>query len=123
MIKLIINNSLFNVKCPMTDKDISDGMMGKKFDDDFNGMLFLMKKSNHSFWMVDCIVHLDIIFIDNNVITKIHKNCKPCLDSTGSECERYRGYGDMVLEINGGDCDKYNIREGMSIEYPTKLMI
>ena len=123
MVKLIINNSLFNVKCPMTDKDISDGMMGKKFNDDFNGMLFLMKKSSHSFWMVDCIVHLDIIFIDNNVITKIHKNCRPCSDSTGSDCDRYRGYGDMVLEINGGDCDKYGIKEGMSIEYPTKLEI
>ena len=49
----------------------------------------------------------------------------PCHGShyDSSECERYRGYGDMVLEINGGDCDKYNIREGMSIEYPTKLMI
>jgi hypothetical protein len=29
----------------------------------------------------------------------------------------------MVLEINGGDCDKYGIKEGMSIEYPTKLEI
>ena len=32
MIKLIINNNLFDVKCPMNDKDISNGMMGKKFD-------------------------------------------------------------------------------------------
>jgi uncharacterized membrane protein (UPF0127 family) len=123
MVKLIINNSLFDVKCPMTDKDISNGMMGKKFNADFNGMLFLMKEGNHSFWMVDCIVHLDIIFIDNNVITKIHKNCKPCSDKTGVKCERYRGYGDMVLEINGGDCDKYGIKEGMSINHPTKLGI
>ena len=34
----------FNVKCPMNDKDISNGMMGKKFDGDFNGMLFLMEE-------------------------------------------------------------------------------
>lgn len=106
----------------MTDKDISNGMMGKKFDGEYNGMLFLMETGNHSFWMVDCIIYLDIIFIEDGVITKIHKNCKPCSDTTGSECERYRGYGDMVLEINGGDCDKYNIREGMKIQYPTKLM-
>lgn len=123
MVKLIINNSLFNVKCPITDKDVSNGMMGKKFDGDFNGMLFIMKRGNHSFWMVDCITNLDIIFINNNRITKIHKNCPPCSDSTGVDCERYKGYGDMVLEIKGGDCDRYNIGEGMIIGYPTKLGI
>lgn len=123
MIKLIINNNLFDVKCPMNDKDISNGMMGKKFDKNFNGMLFLMDSGNHTFWMVDCIINLDIIFIDNNVITKIHKNCIPCNDSGGFNCERYRGYGDMILEINGGDCDKYNIKEGMPIKYLTKLTI
>jgi uncharacterized membrane protein (UPF0127 family) len=120
MVKLIINNNLFNVKCPMTDKDVSNGMMGKKFDGNFNGMLFLMKSGDHSFWMVNCVTRLDIIYIDNNVITKIHKNCGPCLDSSGLDCDRYTGRGDMVLEINGGDCDKYDIKEGMSIKYLTK---
>jgi uncharacterized membrane protein (UPF0127 family) len=104
--ELVINNNLFNVKTVMTRKDIERGMMGKKFNKDFNGMLFLMDDKEHSFWMKDCITSLDIIFIKDNKITKIHKNCKPCKTE---DCERYSGKGDMILEINGGDCDKYDI--------------
>jgi uncharacterized membrane protein (UPF0127 family) len=68
--ELIVNNNLFNVKCVITTKDIQKGMMGKKFDKSFDGMLFIMKDSNHSFWMKDCIISLDIIFIKNNKSTK-----------------------------------------------------
>ena len=76
--ELVINNNLFNVKTIMTPRDIQKGMMGRKFDKNFNGMLFLMQDKKHSFWMKDCITSLDIIFIKDNKITKIHKNCKPC---------------------------------------------
>jgi uncharacterized membrane protein (UPF0127 family) len=37
-----------------------------------------MDDKEHSFWMKNCITSLDIIFIKNNKITKIHKECKPC---------------------------------------------
>ena len=40
-----INNNLFNLKTVFTDRDTQQGMMNKKFDDTFDGMLFLMK--NH----------------------------------------------------------------------------
>jgi uncharacterized membrane protein (UPF0127 family) len=110
--ELIVNNNLFNVKCVMTSKDIQKGMMGKKFNKDFDGMLFMMKNGDHSFWMKSCIIPLDIIFIKNNRITKIHNNCKPC---TTPECDRYKGSGDMVLELKGGTCIKYDITEGDTI--------
>ncbi len=61
--ELVINNNLFNVKTVMTRKDIERGMMGKKFNKHFNGMLFLMDDKEHSFWMKDCVTSLDIIFI------------------------------------------------------------
>jgi uncharacterized membrane protein (UPF0127 family) len=106
--ELLINNNSFTVKTMITPKDIQNGMMGKKFDNQFNGMLFILTDGEHSFWMKDCIVNLDIIFINNNTITKIHKNCKPC---KGNNCLRYKGFGDMVLEIKGGSSDLYDIQE------------
>lgn len=106
---LVINDNMFNVKCVMTPKDIQKGMMGKDFDDSFDGMLFLMDDKNHSFWMKNCITNLDIIFIKNGIISKIHHNCKPCKTKN---CNYYKGSGDMVLELSGNTCKKYDITEG-----------
>lgn len=117
MLNVIINNNIFNVKCLLNEKDVSNGMMGKKFDQGYDGMLFLMDRDDHSFWMVNCITPLDIIFIDGNIITKIHKNCKPCFNKSESDCDRFKGYGDMVLEIKGGDCDRYGISDGMKVNF------
>lgn len=106
---IIINNNKYTVKPVMTNKDIAKGMMNKKFDNEFDGMLFMMEDDSHSFWMKNCIIPLDIIFIKNNKISNIHHNCKPC---NTSHCERYKGSGDMVLEIPGGQCKEYDINEG-----------
>jgi len=110
--KVKINNNLFDVKTVLTSKDAQQGMMGKKFDG-FDGMLFFMKNEPHSFWMKNCVVHLDIIFIDDNKIVKIHHNCKPCFEE---ECENYRGDGDLVLELPGGSCKQYKIKDGDQVE-------
>ena len=112
--KAKINNNLFNLKTVFTDKDTQQGMMNKKFDDTFDGMLFLMKNEPHSFWMKNCIINLDIIFIKDDVITKIHHNCPPCKTK---ECENYCGEGDMILEVQGGTCKKLGIKSGDTIVY------
>ena len=107
--ELIINNNLFNVKCVLTKKDITEGMMYKKFDNTFDGMLFFMRDGEHHFWMKNCVIPLDIIFIKANSIYKIHHNCKPCFTN---ECDHYSGEGDLVLEVLGGTCNRYDIKEG-----------
>jgi uncharacterized membrane protein (UPF0127 family) len=107
--EILLNNNLLNVKCVINSKDIQKGMMGRKFSENFDGMLFLMKNKDHSFWMKDCIIPLDIIYINDNRITKIHSNCKPCKEEP---CKRYTGKGDMVLEVSGGFCENYGIEVG-----------
>jgi uncharacterized membrane protein (UPF0127 family) len=109
--QLIVNDNIFDVKCVFTEKDIQNGMKNKKFDD-FDGMLFIMNGNYHNFWMKDCIIPLDIIFINDNLITKIHHDCNPCKTET---CKTYSGNGDLVLELPGGSCKKYKINEGDSI--------
>jgi uncharacterized membrane protein (UPF0127 family) len=111
---IIINNNKYTVKPVITQKDISNGMMNKKFNNSFDGMLFIMEDGDHSFWMKNCIIPLDIIFIKNNQVTEIHHNCLPCKKE---ECERFEGYGDMILEIPAGHCEEYNIVEGNRITF------
>jgi len=111
---LQIKNNKFKVKSVITQKDTQKGMMGRDFDDDFNGMLFLMDKGAHGFWMKDCVIPLDIIFINGNTITKIHHNCPPC---KSNDCPSYVGTGDSILELKGNTCKELGIKEGDIIRY------
>jgi uncharacterized membrane protein (UPF0127 family) len=112
--ELIINKNKFKVKTVISSKDTSRGMMNKQFDDTFNGMLFIMSEGEHCFWMKNCIISLDIIFIDNDTITEIHSNCSPCKTK---DCENYCGEGDMILELQGGTCKKLGIKIGDKINH------
>ena len=107
--KLKINNLTLNAKLAISREDKEKGMMNKRFNETFNAMLFLMDVPQLCFWMKNCIIPLDIIMIDNNIITKIHHNCPPC---TTEKCQRYCGNGNMVLEVEGDTCKKNNIKEG-----------
>ena len=113
-----INKEIFKVKVCETQSEIEKGMMGREFIG-FDGMLFFMGEGEHSFWMKNCIVPLDIIFLDeNHEITKIHHNCEPCEDEP---CQRYEGSGTYVLEIEGGRCQDENIEEGDICKFLIKV--
>jgi len=113
--KVIIENNIFKVKLCTTSKSIQEGMMGKNFDDTFNGMLFFLPKGEQSFWMYNCIIPLDIIMIDGNEITEIHHNCQPC--EMMNDCDSYKGFGDCVLEIPGGYCKENGIKKGDNVSF------
>ena len=107
---LFINNSMFKCKVCVTPNSIQDGMKNKTFNMNFNGMFFIMPTDDdQSFWMKGCVQSLDIIFISDESIIKIYSDCPPCREQDDSKCPRYDGVGDMILEINGGDCIKYDI--------------
>lgn len=106
-----INEHIFKTKVLTEYNDIMLGMMGKKFTKKFDALLFVMNTPKQSFWMKNCIVPLDIIFIKDNKITKIHHNCPPC-KSKKDECKSYKGIGNFVLEIPGGTCEKLKINKG-----------
>jgi uncharacterized membrane protein (UPF0127 family) len=114
--KVMIDDNIFKVKLCTTKPSISKGMMGKRFDNSFNGMFFMMpERGEQSFWMYNCIIPLDIIMIDNGIISDIYNNCQPCGDK--ESCESYRGYGSEVLEVTGGTCEKLGIKKGDSVSF------
>ena len=110
--KVKVNNHTFNVKTMLTQEQWSEGMMCKKFNERVNGMLFLMSDGPHCFYMKNCIIPLDIIFIKDNVISNIHHNCPPCKTK---DCDNYCGYGDTILEVDGNTCKKLGIKIGDKI--------
>ena len=93
-------------------KDFSKGLSNREHLLENEGMLFLFNdNTNKSFHMKDCLIPLDIIYIKEGKIDRIHHNCIPCnLD----ECEKFdHDSADVVVELMGGTCEKNNINEGL----------
>jgi uncharacterized membrane protein (UPF0127 family) len=68
-------------------------------------MLFLFDDiAERSFWMKDCLIPLDIIFMVRGQVSEVYENCPPC---TVEPCEHYVGLADKVLELNGGEYLKF----------------
>jgi uncharacterized membrane protein (UPF0127 family) len=129
MINTIINNHVFTTKVVNTTQSIAKGMMGATFDKNFNSMLFdFSEEYDHNshnvidkdlkhyrcFWMKNCIIPLDMIFIKDNVVQKVYHSCPPC---NNGHCTSYCGYADCILEVHGGTCKTYNISAGNTVQF------
>lgn len=112
--KVKIGENIFTVKIADNNFSRTQGMMKRTFTDEFNGMLFFMEDDTNCFWMKNCIIPLDIIFIENQTISKIHNNCQPCEDN---ECDSYCGRGKTILEVDGGTCRNLRIQKGDFVKF------
>jgi uncharacterized protein len=91
------------------------GMMGRSAMEERQGMLFILEEEQlASFWMRNCILSLDMIFINKQrKIVTIHKNTKPFSDDSYTATAMTL----FVLEVNAGFTDKYGIKEGDMISW------
>jgi uncharacterized protein len=91
------------------------GLMYRKSMEENRGMLFVFSKAEeHSFWMKNTLISLDIIFVDSDKkIIKIHKHTTP-LSTKGLPSGGLTLY---VVEVNAGYTDKFGISEGDMINF------
>jgi uncharacterized membrane protein (UPF0127 family) len=97
-------------------KDHNKGLSNREHLHENEGMLFnFMDKSSKSFHMRGCLFPLDIIFMKDNIIKKIHHECEPCQDG---DCKKFEcESADTVIELLGGTCKKHNINEGVLYQF------
>jgi uncharacterized membrane protein (UPF0127 family) len=114
--KLKIKDKTFPVEMMITPEELGKGMMNRSNLDGTMG--FKLKKGIHSFWMKDCLIPLDIIFVLNNKITKIFRNCEPC---NSDDCETYQAMADYVFEFPSGTCEDFNEGDKTNLYLGTKF--
>jgi len=103
---VIINGLKFPAEYMTKPDEIERGMMGR---DTLDGcMVFKLNKGHHSFWMKNCKIGLDIVFVHNNRISKIHPNCPPA-DPHSMNPPKYTGIGDHVIEFPAGTASKFKV--------------
>jgi uncharacterized membrane protein (UPF0127 family) len=113
--ELRVNGKIFPVEMLTNPDDIQQGMMGRESLDGCMG--FKLKKGFHSFWMKDCVIPLDIVFVLNNRINKIFRDCQPC---SGEECQHFTAAADHVFEFPSGTCSDFNEGDTANLYLGTK---
>ncbi len=100
-----------------------DMMRGMMFRDSLapdRGMLFVhTQPGNYQYWMYQCKIPLDIIWMDpNHRIVEISANTPPC-KTKASECPQYGGHfqAQYVLELAGGMAAKYGLGPGDRLRF------
>ena len=97
-----------------TNEERKRGLSGRKSLGENEGMLFVFEKENvfPSFWMKDMIIPIDIVWINDGVVVKIHKNVQSQPGKKDSELTLYRPDApiDYVLEVKGGFSDKNGLK-------------
>jgi len=107
-----ISNPIINIDIEIADNDYERqlGLMNRQSMEEMQGMLFIFPAERYqSFWMVNTLFSLDMIFINSNKeIVTIHKDTTPLSEQSypSSAPALY------VLEVNAGFCEKHNVKLG-----------
>jgi uncharacterized membrane protein (UPF0127 family) len=116
IIPLYIGTEKFMVEIADTQEKQLTGLMFREFIPDDFGMLFIHESEDYrSFWMKNCRVSLDIIFLDRNKqVINIHFNVPPC---KGDPCKTYGSErpAQYVLELRGNRAKELNLKPGDTI--------
>lgn len=98
------------------------GLMYQEKIDDDKGMIFVFaKKDKLNFWMKNTLIHLDMIFIDEDKkVVDFIENAEPC---KVEKCPHYSAKTEAlyVLEVNGGQAEKIGLKIGDKVKFENVL--
>lgn len=114
-----IRGHKYSLMIAKDDKSRQVGLSNRKSLDENSAMLFIFeKKGKYSFWMKDTQIPLDIIYINDEKIVHIVKNAAPQKGNSGNlPIYTPPAEANYVLEINGGQSDKYKFANGDTIKF------
>lgn len=114
--KAQINNHSIKLEVAKTAGQQDIGLMYRTSLADDKGMLFEFKSAQKvSFWMKNCKISLDMIFLRDGVVEAIQLSAPPC---TADPCPAYGPDTavDRVIELRGGQATELGVKVGDRIE-------
>lgn len=119
-----LNGRLFMMELALTPEQRAKGLMGRESMADDEGMLFVFPDSEPypaevSFWMKDCLIPIDVIFISREgEIVSIHEMEPPEPGTPDEELKAYPSKGPVqfAIEVRGGLAEELGLKVGDVIE-------
>jgi len=107
-----VDNPIVKIDIEIADNEYERqlGLMNRESMEENQGMLFIFPQERYqSFWMLNTMFSLDIIFVNSNKeIVTIHKNTAPLSEQSYPSTAPAQ----YVVEVNAGFCDTHNIKQG-----------
>ena len=116
-IKTDDGNVVYTVETAQTDEELKRGLMDRDSLPAKHGMIFDLSKHQSqliAMWMKNTKIPLDMLFVNpDGVIYWVKENAQPQSEQLIVPPAAARA----VIEINGSDVKKYNIKVGQKIEH------
>ncbi len=117
--RLTVRETTIGVEIADYQEAWDQGLSGRESLDDLSGMLFIYPERRRlSFWMKEMRFPLDIVFIRDGRVTEVYEHVPaPQAGQDGRAIQAHSsGTVDMVLEVNAGWAEKYNVQVGDPIK-------
>lgn len=118
----ILGDKKIQLEVAQTPAEIARGLMYRTDLPEYSGMVFLFQPPRKvRFWMKNCLISLDMLFIANGKIIKICHSVPPCKAARDEDCPLYPESGEIeaseVLELQSGYAKRHGVKEGDSISF------
>ena len=124
---VVISDHSFNLELALDDLSRTDGLMHRESVAEDGGMLFVFPEAQvRSFWMGNCVIDIDLIFLDGRGrITALHRMKKAESQRDGESDFAYQqrlpsywsNYpAQFVIELRAGWLDRLNLHIDDRIE-------
>jgi len=122
--EVILKGHSIMMELALTPEQRAKGLMGREFMADDEGMLFVYPDQEPypaevSFWMKDCLIPIDVIFISRQgEIISIHEMEPPPAGMPDKDLEAYPSGGPVqfAIEVRGGLAEELGLKVGDLIE-------
>jgi uncharacterized membrane protein (UPF0127 family) len=117
-----MNNIKIDVEIADTESLREKGLSERSSIEKDHGMLFVFNEKNALpiFWMKGMLIPIDIIWINDDKVTKIDKNVPPppATSTPDSKLTKYPAPGptDYVLEVDSGFSEQNDIKIGEPVK-------
>jgi len=116
--RVCFKSHCFLVELALTPEEKSRGLMYRESLPKDRGMFFIYEREGeHSFWMKNVLIPLDIIWIDKDKkVVYMAENCRPCpeLPCPSIKPDNHAKY---VFEINAGLASEIGLSVGDQLEF------
>ncbi len=122
--QVMLNDHIIQMELAVTPEQREQGLMGRESLADGEGMLFVMPDEDPfptevGFWMKDCLIPIDLIFISREgFIDSIHEMQPPEPDTPDHELTVYYSNGPVqfAIELRGGLAAEIGLNVGDSVD-------